>query len=153
MYNFRSIAAFIVAPLTPALIFIIPAMFSGAPQASLGSIFVLVCAVTYAHAFVLGLPLALLIQEFSSFSWLCVVVAAFLIGALPFGSFMLYQAATLPPGSGYTSNDEVLEENGHVTTAGIRSDVLGVLSVGGLGAISGLVWWLIARPEKKAPKQ
>ena len=153
MSNIRLGLAFIIAPATPGLIFVIPAMFSGTPQASLWSVFLLVSVVAYAHAIVLGLPTAFLIYRFSSFNWLRIVIAAFLVGALPFGALTLYQKATLPPGSGYTSDGVVLEEDGHMTSAGVRSAVWGIFGAGGLGAVSGLVWWLIARPEKKASKQ
>jgi hypothetical protein len=79
------------------------------------------------------------------------VVAAFVIGVLPFGGFTLYQESTTPPGAGYEANGVVLRNNGHLTSAGMRNAILGVLQLGGLGAVTGLVWWLIARPKARKP--
>ncbi len=113
------------------------------------SVAVLVSFVTYAHAIVLGLPFTWLLSRDSPLTWLRVVIAAFLIGAVPFGSLMLYQEITISPGSGYVSNGEVLREDGRLTIAGLRSTIFGVLQTGGLGAITGFVWWLIARPKTR----
>jgi hypothetical protein len=149
MNRLKFLLAFIVAPLTPAVILVAPAMVSGVPLSSVNSMFVLVCVVTYAHALVLGCPVAWLISRFAALSLLRVVAAAFLIGAAPFGSFMLYQELTTPSGAGYTANGVVLKKDGHLTNAGIWNAVFGVLGLGGLGMTAGLVWWLIAKPKKQ----
>jgi hypothetical protein len=146
----RFTAAFLFAPSVPALIFVAPALWMGAPPASAWSVFVLVSVVTYAHAIVLGVPSTFwLLSRRTSLTWLRVVVAAFLIGALPLGVLTLYQESTIPLGTGYEANGVVHRDNGRLTSAGLQSAVLGVLQVGGLGAVTGLVWWLIARPKKR----
>ena len=145
----RVFAAFLFAPVVPAAIFVVPTLLMGAPVSSALSVAVLVSFVTYAHAIVLGLPFTWLLSRDSPLTWLRVVIAAFLIGAVPFGSLMLYQEITISPGSGYVSNGEVLREDGRLTIAGLRSTIFGVLQTGGLGAITGFVWWLIARPKTR----
>lgn len=151
MNSLKLIFAFLLAPAMPALISVIPAVFAGVPPAGIGSMLLLVGAVTYAHAIGLGLPTALLIHRFASLTLLRVVVAAFFIGVAPFGSLLLYQELTIPPGAGYSENGVILRENGRLTSDGVRQNVLGVLQLGGLGGIGGLSWWLIARPRSKLP--
>ena len=145
MNSIKLVAAFLIAPATPALIAVVPALLFDAPTASVWSLFVLTSVVTYAHAIVLGLPAAWLLSRKIPLTMLRVIVAAFLIGALPFGCLMLYQESTIPPGAGYEQNGVVLRDDGHITSAGLRNAVVGVLQSGGLGAVTGLVWWLIAR--------
>jgi hypothetical protein len=145
----RVFAAFLFAPVVPAAIFVVPNLLMGATVSNALSIVVLVSFVTYAHAIILGLPSAWLLSRGSPLTWLRVVVAAFLIGAVPFGALTLHQGITFSSGSGYVSNGEVLREDGRLTIAGLRSAILGVLQTGGLGAITGLVWWLIARPKTR----
>ena len=142
--------AFLVAPATPALIFVALAALANAPLASVWPMLALVSVVTYAHALVLGLPVAWLLNRSSSLTLLRVVVAAFLIGALPFGALTLYQEATIPRGAGYSENGVVLRDDGRLTPAGVKNAVLGVLELGGLGLAAGIIWWLIARPRKVA---
>jgi hypothetical protein len=145
----RVFAAFLVAPALPAAIFVIPALLTGTPLASAWTIVVMVSFVTYAHAIVLGLPSAWLLNRGGPLTWLRVVIAAFFIGALPFGGLTLYQEATISPGSGYVSNGVVLRDDGRLTSAGLRSAVFGVLQIGSLGAVTGLLWWLIAGPKSR----
>ena len=109
----------------------------------------MVCFVTYTHAIVLGLLSAWLLGRRSPLTWLRVVITAFLIGAIPFGSLTLYQELTISPGWGYVSDGVVLREEGRLTSAGLRSAGFGVLQAGGLGAVTGLVWWLMARPKTR----
>lgn len=146
---FRVFAAFLLAPVVPVAMFVVPALFMGTTVSSALSIAVLISFVTYAHAIVLGLPWTWLLSRRRPLTLLRVVVAAFLIGAVPFGSLTLYQEITISPGSGYVSNGEVLRADGSLTTAGLRSAIFGVLQTGGLGALTGLVWWVIARPKTR----
>ncbi len=145
----RVITAFVIAPVMPAAIFVVPALLTGTPLASTWAAVVMVCFVTYVHAIILGLPSAWLLGRRSPLTRLRVVIAAFLIGAIPFGSLTLYQELTISPGWGYVSNGVVLREEGRLTSAGLGSALFGVLQAGGLGAVTGLVWWLIARPKTR----
>ena len=147
MNSTKLVAAFLVAPALPALIIAVPALWMNTLLASVWSMFMLVSIVTYAHAIILGLPATWLLSRCGPLTWLRVIAAAFLIGALPFAGLTLYQESTIPPGAGYEANGVVLRDDGRLTSAGMRSAVLGVLQLGVLGAMTGLVWWLIARPK------
>ena len=142
-------AAFFIAPALPGFVLAGAAIWMGTPISSAGSMLVLASIVTYAHAVVLGLPTAWLLYRYGPPTWVRVVVAAFLIGALPFACLTLYQESTISPGEGYEANGVVLRQDGHLTDAGMRSAILGVLQLGGVGAITGLLWWLIARPKTR----
>ena len=147
--NRSKLIAFVVAPATPALITVIPALFTDTPVQSVWGMFMLVSIVTYAHAVVLGVPAALLLSRKGTLTWFRVVGAAFLIGALPLGALTLYQEFTIPPGAGYEANGVVLRTDGRLTSAGQKSAIFGVLQGGGFGAATGLVWWFIARPRAR----
>jgi hypothetical protein len=149
MSRTRFIAAFMVAPATPALIAVVPGLLMGAPLPSAWTMFALVSLVTYAHAVGLGLPAAWLLSRGSSLTLLRAVGAAFVIGVLPLGGLVVYQELTMPPGAGYEANGVVLRDDGRLTGAGLRSAVSGVVQGGALGAATGLVWWLIARPRAR----
>lgn len=149
MNRSRLVAAFLIAPATPGLIYVSPALFVGTPLASAWTMLASVGIVAYAHALILGLPIAWLLSRGKALTLLRVVLAAFLIGALPFGSLMLYQESIMPPGSGYTENGVVLRDDGHLTQAGMTNAVLGVLQLGGLGAAAGMVWWFFAITKRR----
>ena len=142
---FRFVAAFLVAPAAPALLTSAPVLLTAAP--SFLVVFLLACFVTYTHAIVLGLPAALLLGRARPLGLWRVLGAAFLIGVLPFGAFNLYHELTMSPGAGYTANDVVLREDGRLTGAGLANLAAGILQCGVLGAVAGLVWWLIAVPR------
>jgi hypothetical protein len=149
MNRTRILAAFLIAPAIPSLFTVMPGLLAGAPVPNVWSMFVLASFVTYAHAVVLGLPAAWILSRGSPLTLLRVVGAAFVIGVLPFGSFMLYQELTMPPGAGYEANGVVLRHDGRLTSAGLRDAVAGVLQGGVFGAATGLVWWLIAKAKLK----
>jgi hypothetical protein len=144
----RFFTAFLIAPLAPVLLFVIPSLLTGG-SGVLG-ILLLASFVTYAHALILGAPVACLLVWRKQLTLWRVVGAAFLIGALPFAGFSLYQESTMSPGAGYISNGVALRENGHLTNAGLRSAVFSVLQCGLLGSATGFVWWLIARSQPAA---
>ena len=112
--------------------------------------FLMACVVTYAHALLLGIPIACVLGRRNALTLPRVVFAAFLVGAMPFGAFTLYQEATMPPGAGYSANGIVIREAGRLTSAGWRQAVLSILQLGALGAAAGLVWWAIARPRSRS---
>lgn len=149
MNRARFFAAFMVAPVTPAFIVVVPALLMGAPLPSAWTMFALVGLVTYAHAIALGLPAVWLLSRGSSLTLLRAVGAAFVIGVLPLGGLVLYQELTMPPGAGYEANGVVLRDDGRLTGAGLWSAVSGVLQGGALGTVTGLVWWLIAMPQAR----
>jgi hypothetical protein len=68
MNSIKLVAAFLVAPATPALITAAPALLMDTPLPSVWSIFVLVSIVTYAHAFFLGLPATWLLRRRATIS-------------------------------------------------------------------------------------
>lgn len=150
MDSHRFAAAFLVAPAAPAFIFVIPSLFLGG--SGVLAFFYLACLVTYAHAAILGLPAAWLLARSQRLTAWRVVGAAFVVGALPFAILNIYQEATMPAGAGYSANGVVLREDGRLTIAGVKSVIFGVMQCGLLGAASGVVWWLIAKPRAGGSK-
>jgi hypothetical protein len=149
--SIRLFSALLVAPATPALVTAAPGLLSGASATSVLSIFAVASFVTYAHAVVLGVPAAWLLGRSSPLTLPRVVIAAFLIGALPLCGFTLHQEITMPLGAAYEANGVVIRDDGRLTSAGLRDAVAGVLMAGAFGAATGLVWWLIAKAKLRKP--
>jgi hypothetical protein len=149
MNRYRVLGAFLIAPVVPALIAAAPGAFANVPLSSVWPILFLAGLVTYAHAVLLGLPAAWALSRVGPLTLLRVVVAAFAVGAMPFGAFTLYQEVTMPLGSGYVADGVVLRENGHLTAAGLQSALVGIVEAGIFGAIAGLVWWFVAKPTAR----
>lgn len=143
----RLVVAFVIAPAVPALLLAILGLLTSG--SGVLAVLLVACLATYAHAVVLGVPTVWLLARSKLFTLWHVVGAAFLVGALPFGAFTVYQESTFPLGAGYTSNGVVLRDDGHLTSAGLRSAVFDVLQCGFLGAATGFVWWLIALPRRR----
>ena len=140
----RLILALLIAPAVPALAICLPSLFFGSSVESTFSIFLFACAVTYAHAVLLGVPVATILIKRSTLGRSRVLGVASLIGAIPFAAWTVYQELTMPPGAGATINGVPHRVDGQLTTAGWISSIEGILMVGVIGAITGIVWWWIA---------
>lgn len=114
--------------LTPAL--------HAPPMAQLVNLFLLVFVVAIAHAFLLGLPVGLLIKKFDLVSARSAALGGFLIGALP---LTLWLALTPPPS--YSSSGGVVTAIDGVCTA---EGWWEILRGSGLNGAAGLVGGLCA---------
>src|SRR5689334_3758196 len=131
----RTIAAFVLAPAVVAA----GAGFLFQPSQPIGVI-LFALPITYAHAIILGVPIFLWCRRKSWFGISAVLLAAFLIGALPVGVWLMFA----PAADYYRAGSDVLVENGTLTSAGIWAYAQIALSAGGFGVTAGIVWLLVA---------
>lgn len=144
MSPLRLSLAFILAPAVPVVLYCLPGLFAGESINRLLPFFYFGSVVTYAHAIVLGVPAALVLGRFRRLTLARVLGTAFLIGALPFTGWTIYNEVTMPPGAGYTVNSEVLRVDGQLTRSGWISVFQGIGLCGLLGLAAGLFWWWIS---------
>jgi hypothetical protein len=123
----RAFLGFIVAPVIPALV---PAWFSYLNQTyHPASIFIFFCLLFYAGELVIGLPAHKLLKRFGRRGFLTYVLLGFCAAAVPFLGWSLYRSVVALHYS--------LGELFFVTWY-----------PGCLGALVGLVFWLVARPDR-----
>jgi hypothetical protein len=136
----REVTAFIVAPsLLPAIFLLL----GGYPFALWSAI------VTYGHALLLGVPIFLWLRGRRWATPSHVLIGAFLIGAIP--AAILF--AAMPRSGSFTADGIFLTESGRLTQAGVTELVATVLGLGILGALSGIVWLLIAGTNWRGAKK
>lgn len=140
----RLSVAFIVAPAVPVVLYCLPGLFAGESISKLLPFIYFGSVVAYAHAILLGVPAAAILARLRRLTPGRVLAAAFLIGALPFTGWTIYNEITMPPGAGFTFNSEVLRVDGQLTTAGWISILQGIGVCGLLGLAAGLAWWWIS---------
>jgi hypothetical protein len=123
----RTLVAFLVAPMLPALA---PAWFLHAnyPNRTAISGFIVVCGLFYLLQAVVGMPAYFLARVNRRYVWFYLLLGFFGM-ALGFVAVTMFFSAT---------------------KANIAETLLQVVYFGALGAGIGLVFWLIARPDKLA---
>ena len=123
----RTLVAFLIAPILPALA---PAWFLHAnyPNRTAISGFIVVCGLFYLLQAVVGIPAYILVQAKRCYVWFYLLLGFF-------GMAVGFIAVTVVFSTTKTSIAETL---------------LQVTYFGVLGAGIGLVFWLIARPDKSA---
>jgi hypothetical protein len=123
----RTLVAFLIAPILPALA---PAWFLHAnyPNRTAISGFIVVCGLFYLLQAVVGIPAYILVQAKRRYVWFYLLLGFF-------GMAVGFIAVTVVFSTTKTSIAETL---------------LQVTYFGVLGAGIGLVFWLIARPDKSA---
>jgi hypothetical protein len=128
----RTIAGFLVAPIVPV---IVVGVFDR-PAARVIALF------AYLTVLVLGVPAHLILHKFMWLRWSIYTLAGFLIGAVGgvIVGIILVTTDYKPPGGSLIA---------HVLAATIASfkEPLPFLFFGFLGAVGGLAFWLIARPD------
>jgi len=156
MQRGRLILASAVAPAVPALIlsaFIVGMTIAAGNFDRLGSDVAFVAffagVVSYAHAIVLGIPVALWLGRNGRLTLLPVLAYSALIGALPYSILMTWWE--LDENTGSVSFDGVAHTiDGTLTLDGWLNHAQVVLMFAGYGIASGLVWWWLAvRPAGK----
>ncbi|MEM4990007.1 hypothetical protein V8G57_21645 [Collimonas sp. H4R21] len=111
---------------------------------SVGSIISLVFIgsflVSAGHIFLFGLPGVWLLRTLKIFrSWTVILLGLFL-GSIPAGIFLMPRYTM---NAGYISNGIVMIKDGVPTQAWWNSYFQNVAIVGGLGALTGFVFWLV----------
>ena len=139
-HDFRLVMAVFGAPMTVPLLLLLLLLFIGqaAGSAAIG-IVVVGAFVSYAGTFAFGVPTYRVLRKRGHSAFWIATAAGFLIGIVTCMAFGVFFALSL---------DEA--------TQGVRvaltdpRTLAGEAGYGGpLGAISGLVFWLIARPDRK----
>jgi hypothetical protein len=153
MSALRLTFAFILAPLVPVAVYCAPSLLFDANINALLAVVWISGLVTYGHAILLGIPAAIVLVRLRRLTLPRVLGAAFLIGAIPYTVWTIYNEVTMPPGGSFTANFEVLRIDGHLTRKGWVSIIDGIVLCGVLGMATGLVWWWIARASANKPLQ
>jgi hypothetical protein len=153
MSTLRWSLAFLLAPLVPVGVYCLPGVVLGAGFDGLSAILAIGCIVAYAHAILLGIPIAVVLFRMRRLSLAHVLGAAFLIGAVPFAAWTLYTEVTMPPGISYVSNLEMLRVDGQLTRKGWVSIIDSIVMTGLLGMVTGLTWWWISGSSANNPLQ
>jgi hypothetical protein len=141
----RFIAASLIAPAAPVLLVValcLPMRLSEIPFLALA-----VGVVTYGHAALLGVPVAWFLARKNALTLWRVVGAAFLVGAMPIGASNLYQDVVVVPG--FSSGGVGIQDRERMASAIRTAAIVGTLQCGLLGAASGFIWWLIAKPRSR----
>lgn len=121
----RTLVAFLIAPILPALA---PAWFLHAnyPDRTAISGFIFVCGLFYLLQAVVGIPAYILAQAKRRYIWFYLLLGFF-------GMVAAFMAVTVVFST---------------TKTGIAETLLQITYFGVLGAGIGLVFWLVARPDK-----
>src|SRR5262249_47943954 len=151
MSALRLTFAFILAPLVPVAVYCMPGLLFGENINSLLAVVWISGLVTYGHAILLGIPMAIVLVRLQRLTLPRVLGAGFLIGAIPYTGLIIYNEVTMPPGASYSANLEVLRIDGHLTRKGWVSMIDGIVLCGVLGIATGLVWWWIAKASANKP--
>lgn len=150
MQPIRLALAYALAPAVPAVVVCLPGILFAGDVDGVFRMFLLASAVSYGHALVLGVPVAVVLMRRGPLTRSRVLGAGFLIGSLPLATLMAY-SELVTPFSGSSSFIGVVHRiDGHLTTSAWISMVEGILTFGVYGAGAGLVWWWLARPAPKA---
>jgi hypothetical protein len=141
-HEFRLVIAFFAAPLTvPVSLLLLLLLFTDHTPAGVAIGIVVVGAfVSYAGTFALGVPTYRVLRKRGHTAFWIAMAAGFLIGVVTCVTFGIFFALSL---------DEGMQ--------GVRFALTDLKTLasesrfgGPLGAISGLVFWLIARPDRHA---
>jgi len=116
----------------------------GAPLDSLLLVFFFASLVTYLHAILLGIPLAICLMRLHWLTLLRVLLAGALIGALPVSAWTIYNELRSDSASSSSFGGVEHRIDGRLTRAGWISTIEGVLMFGALGMLAGGVWWWLS---------
>ena len=151
--------AFLAAALVPSLVISVPSAvtsFSTADSHAIvrtGKAIIAAFAVSAAHVLALGLPAFLLVARAKVFAWWSAVGLGFILGALPLALLSWPLRYSEGASARHWENGQMIETivDGVVTRAGWWSYVSGVVSMGCLGALGGLSFWLVLRALRPNP--
>ena len=151
--------AFLAAALVPSLVISLPNavanLNTGDSQAIVRTwkAIMAALAVSAAHVLALGLPAFLVVVRAKMFAWWSAVGLGFILGALPLALLSWPLRYSEGASARHWENGQMIETivNGVVTRAGWWSYVSGVVSMGCLGAVGGLSFWLVLRALKPDP--
>jgi hypothetical protein len=123
----RTLVAFLVAPILPSLV---PAWYlhTNNPDRTAISGFIFVCSLFYLLQAVVGIPAYILARAKRSYIWFYLLLGFFGMAVVSIAVTGVFSA----------------------TKTSIAETLLQVTYFGALGAGIGLVFWLIARPDKSA---
>jgi hypothetical protein len=147
-----AIAVAVFTPAVPAAAyFFLMGLLSGAPADSFVSVamdmLLMSLIVSATHLIVLGLPTVLLLRKLGIFHWWSLVISGFIIGCIPMA---LFSWPAYSKDSSYVENGVATVVDGVLTSAGWLSYIQGVGITGGLGALTGLTFWLAWTRSKRA---
>jgi hypothetical protein len=154
----RLILAFLLAPAvtvacwTLLMVLLFVFVLGGSPNlaSDLGFMAAAVGIFAYAHMIVLGVPVLYLLWRFGRLTLSAVAIASTLIGAVPFALFVAIYEVTLDhSGSSSVHNGVAHRIDGELTLAGYLSSLYTALVFAASGLLTGVAWWLIARPRRK----
>jgi hypothetical protein len=102
--------------------------------------FIAAVLVSICHVLLLGLPLVFLLRRQKWLRWWTVTASGFVLGAIPMAFFSWPRYA---PGSGASDSRGILVVDGVPTAAWWQGYFTGVASMAAIGALTGLVFWLV----------
>src|SRR3982751_6316836 len=151
--------AFLAAALVPSLVISVPnavaSLSAGDSHAIVRTwkIIIAALAVSAAHVLALGIPAYVLVVRAKAFAWWSAVGLGFMLGAVPLALLSWPLRYSEGASARHWENGQMIETivNGFVTPAGWWRYVSGVLSMGFLGALGGLSFWLVLRALKPNP--
>jgi len=137
----RVALGFLMAPLVPAALWLLPGLWYGTPVASFGSQVMLVTFYgPYPAIVLLGVPAYLLLRRRLSPRLITVALAGGVIAAAPWAVLLLL----LPhPTDAWVGRCHTVI-NGHTTWCGYLEGMKFIALVFGLGVIGGIVFWICA---------
>jgi hypothetical protein len=137
----RVALGFLMAPLAPAALWLLPGLWHGTPLASLRSLVMLVAMVGgYPAVVLLGVPAYFLLRRRLRPRLITVALAGGLIAAAPWAAWL----PLLPnPSDAWDSRCHRVID-GHTTLCGYVEDMQFIALVFGLGVIGGIAFWICA---------
>jgi hypothetical protein len=137
----RLALGFLVAPLVPAALWLMPGLWHGTPITSFGSqVMLVVIYGPYPATALLGLPAYLMLRRRLSPRFITVALAGGLIAAAPWSVLMLL----LPkPSDAWIGSCHTVID-GQTTWCGYLEGIKFIGLVFGLGAIGGIAFWICA---------
>jgi hypothetical protein len=134
----RVALGFLVAPLVPAALWLLPGLLYGATAASYGSFVILIAVyAAYPPTLLLGLPTYFVLRRWIRPRFMTILLVAGLIAAVPWSALLLM----LPnPQDAWTGACHTVVD-GRTTWCGYLEGMKFIGLVFGLGAIAGAVFW------------